>query len=838
MRRRLWIVAFLVLIIFAEPFSFARDEKQDNLFANGSFDSSRHWNCTGIQGARFDHDSKEGGDKRGSLSIIKPEKNETCHNWFHALSPPSDKPYNLKLIVKMKAEGLGKGCEINVMVQCLDESNQFVSSGRCEPLFEDTDWVESSGVFHVPKTCSQIRVLAYFVGQGRAWFDDFRLLRTEEPVTEPTPGAGSKEQARLQELMRGCAEKLNWCFDADEAKQRARKQGKPILLYVRCTDDDKGYASALESMRAPGIAWRDNGLQKDLLFRAGPLSYPEIEELIERRFIPLCLTYKLSSHGRGFSDQEGNKDPLADLGLAAKDFITPALAVVRRNGKLYHKIHRLGILSRSFTDRWLRHCLQGLKASSKAKEPHDLFNDGELERVIAKLRRERDVASKLLEARAMLRLGELKDAEKAVKGIRHPGALLVRGRIEMQRGNWETAAGLFEKSATDGDGSVREAATFFLGWCLERTDATNDARKAWKEIVGESSFGRKAAACLLQGGPCLMMAEVMRSLPDFDKWPEQTEYAEPAEFDALRSLTALLEFQRADGSFGDHSGPRGPGGCDAAITAIASDALWIWKDRVPRSLKKRMDKAHQQALGYLRTWAKRPQSGKGKPFNNAYALMHLIRVGDKDTAGKVISLIENTQFEDGNWTVYYQERPASFNTALCIMALAQAKAKGYKIPEETLERGVKALAAMRQPSGHFPYSTKPGHEWMTTDHGAIARNALCEHALLINGEGRRSDIDRALKLFLEYYEELRVPTKKLYDYFNSRGHGGYYFFFAHRNAIEAAALAGKKMKKKTHQAVRIAVLSASEFDGTFMDSYLLGRAYGTASALWILAYEE
>jgi len=115
-----------------------------------------------------------------------------------------------------------------------------------------------------------------------------------EPVTKPTPGARRKEQARLQELMRGCTETLNWCFDADEAKKRAKKEEKPILLYVQCTDDDKGYASALESIRAPGIAWRDNGLQKDLLFRAGPLSYREIEELIERRFVPLCLTYKQS----------------------------------------------------------------------------------------------------------------------------------------------------------------------------------------------------------------------------------------------------------------------------------------------------------------------------------------------------------------------------------------------------------------------------------------------------------------------------------------------------------------------------------------------------------------
>ncbi len=838
MRRQIWFVVLLVpslLVAFSSP---ARIKGEDNLLKNGSIDSVRHWKSTSIQGAKFDLDKKEGGEKKGSLTIIKPVKDDTCHSWFQALSPLPDKPCNLKLIVKMKAEGLEAGSEVNVMVQCLDENGRFVGAGRCDPLSDDTDWVESSDVFLVPETCSRINVLAYFVGQGQAWFDDFRLFRTEEPVPKPIPGAPGKTESRLQELMRGSTENISWCFDAEKARNRARKEGKPILLYVRCTDDGKGYASALESIRAPDITWRDNGFKKDLLFRVGPLSYREMEELIERRFVPLCLTYKLSSHGQGNPDLEGIKDPLADLGLSGQDFVTPALAVLRRDGKLYRKIHRLGILSRDFIDRWLRHCLRGLKASSKSKEAVDLFHDGELERVTEQLDRNKDIASRLLKARALLRLGKLKETEKALLGVRHPGALALRGRIELLRGNWDKAAGFFRQSVKAGKEPVKEEATFYLGWCLARTGAREDACKAWKKIVGETCFGRKAAACLLEGAPRLMMAEVMRALPEFDEWPEQTEYAEPAPFDARRSLTILLELQREDGSFGDHGGPGGPGGTDAAITAIAADALWTWKSRVPQSLNRRMERAHKRALEFLDAWAKRPQSGNGKPFDNAYALMHLVRVGEKRTAKKIIGHIENTQHEDGNWTVYTPDRPASFNTALCIMALAQSKEKGYAIPKKCLERGVKALAAMRQPSGHFPYSTKPGHEWMTTDHGAIARNALCEHALLINGEGDRSGIDKALNFFLEYHEELRLPTKKLYDYFNPRGHGGYYFFFAHRNAIEAAAFADQKMKKKTYQAVRRAVLSASEFDGTFMDCYLLGRAYGTAMALWILAREE
>jgi|GEM_PF-3079624 len=52
--------------------------------------------------------------------------------------------------------------------------------------------------------------------------------------------------------------------------------------------------------------------------------------------------------------------------------------------------------------------------------------------------------------------------------------------------------------------------------------------------------------------------------------------------------------------------------------------------------------------------------------------MHLARVGEKQTARLVIRPIENTLHGDGNWTAYNPDRPASFNTALCIMACLTA----------------------------------------------------------------------------------------------------------------------------------------------------------------------
>ena len=149
-------------------------------------------------------------------------------------------------------------------------------------------------------------------------------------------------------------------------------------------------------------------------------------------------------------------------------------------------------------------------------------------------------------------------------------------------------------------------------------------------------------------------------------------------------------------------------------------------------------------------------------------------------------------------------------------------------------RGVDALAAMRQAGDLFPYSTGPGHDWMTTDHGSIARDPLCEWVLLELGQGSVDTLVPALARYREHAHELRVPTKRLYDYFNRRGHGGYFFFFAHYNAVHAATWADRKSQRLTLDVARDAVLSAREADGTFVDKFLLGRAYGTAMALLIL----
>jgi hypothetical protein len=321
--------------------------------------------------------------------------------------------------------------------------------------------------------------------------------------------------------------------------------------------------------------------------------------------------------------------------------------------------------------------------------------------------------------------------------------------------------------------------------------------------------------------------------------PETTESGDgKAPFDPARSVGALLKMQRPDGSFGGHLGAVGEGLHDAAITALAGEALLRWRPRLTKPLAQSAERALQDAQTFLDRWSKRGRDDLMDPFNNPYALLFLLRLQAREAAARVAVSIARTQQKDHNWTVYQAERPASFNTALNVLALAEAKAAAIRIDEAALASGAKALEAMRTKEGLFPYSTMKGHEWMTTRHGSIARDALCELALFRAGRPTLPRIATALERFLEFDQELRVPTKKLYDYFNVRGHGGYYFFFAYRNAVEAALHLAEARRKPVFAAVRAEVLAAQEFDGTWIDHAMIGRAYGTAQALWLLAVTE
>lgn len=808
-----------------------------NLFQNGDVEaangrSPKAWSHTGGAGVVFERREAERGH---ALVIANDTAGErTPHNWRQlVVLPAKEKPARLELRARVKAPRLDPAGSACVMVQCLAADGRAIAFAWADEVEgAPAEWRDTSAVFDVPAECTQVHVLAYLVGAGEAWFDDFELEATDKPPRS-SDGRAPDPDLRMQALARGAAGGLPWRFDVEEARAAAQREGRPLLVYVRCIDDDAQLAAAQRDLAMAGVGFHDDGLRKDVLFRAGPLSDPEVAALVATRFVPLVVTYDLSKHGMGPSAD----DPLAPLKLRAHELVTPALVVLEPRGDVVHALHRIGVLHAPSVERMLRAALEKARAKRPgevdAKSAAALAAAGELDAAAKLLQGRSEPAAKALLAAILRRRGDLPGAQKVLGSAPGDEAALERGRQASARGDWEAALAAFGKVGAEAAAELREAAAWGGAFALDRLGRHDEAAARLRGLAGESALGRRAAACLLADGPNLLLAENPVEVADVPELLPATEgLPEVPQFDGARSLRALLDLQRSDGSFIGHMRL-----WDASITAFALDAIDAWSAKLPAAGKARAKAARERALQWLVQWSGGPPNPATDPFHAPYVLLTLARAGEQAAVAKLVERILGQQQADGNWTVYGADRPASFNTALAVRALCAAKELGVAVEEAKLGEALDALEEMRKGGDLWCYSTKPGHEWMTTKHGSIARDCLCEGALLAGGRKAAPRLGPALDRFLETHHELREPTKRLYDYFNGRGHGGYFYFFAHWHAAEAAQHLPAARRKKVLAAIRDELLSCRELDGTWLDHALLGRAYGTAQALKILALD-
>lgn len=905
------------------------------LLDGGALDEKGRW-YHWPSNAEAAHVTDDGASKKGCLYVADDGAGEEgLKMWRGSVTFEAGAHARLRLSCSVKAAGLEPGTRINLMGQVV-AGEEMVAFPRTLWVIEDCDWTDTEVVFDVDPGATRLNLLFFINGVGKAWLDDVSVTPSDADVTQPQRApAPLVRDSKMEALVRGAAGEIPWLLDGAAALEAARERKRPVLIYVRCADPADALPELQGSLEAGAVPFLEDGMQKDLLFRAGPLSTPRIAEFISEEFIPACMSYTLSAHNR----TDAGEMPTAWLTQANKEGDTSSFD--RAEGAADAGSLRIERSVKKQLRSWMQRfdwsgeaatlelaasmkaaqlssggeanvmvqCWKGDKALAYGRlapikrdadwtertATFDVPEGTEAINVVAYLsgsgvahfddiavRREKGeenflkngaltsagssdfgglplVASRVTTPALMVvaadgrrvatldRIGALSDdlvarwLERALKAartdgkspkVKKPHAKIRGARAMAAKGEWGRALDATARVQR----AVGEEAQFLHALCLQRLGRHAEAKEEWKAMASTSAWGRKAAACVLDEGPRLHEAMSLRDFPKLDGLDTTTENL-GRRFDAQDSIVSLLEFQREDGSFGGHRGKLGMGWNDPAITALAIDALRIWEPRANRKLRPRMTEAVSRARGFLRTYVENDRRAptRSAGFINPYTLHTLLREGDSVTAQKLVEHIQAGQDADGNWSVYGDHRPASFNTAQNVHALIAAREAGLLVDGGAIESGLAALGEMRSKDDLFPYSTGPGHEWMTTLHGSIGRDALCEHVLLVGGVGSKERLDAALGRYMRHAHELRAPTKRLYDYFNSRGHGGYFFFFSHHRALEAAqAYASPAVVKRVKAFVREQVLLAQEGDGTFMDHYSSGRAYGTAQALVLL----
>jgi hypothetical protein len=152
-----------------------------------------------------------------------------------------------------------------------------------------------------------------------------------------------------------------------------------------------------------------------------------------------------------------------------------------------------------------------------------------------------------------------------------------------------------------------------------------------------------------------------------------------------------------------------------------------------------------------------------------------------------------------------------------------------------LDPAVDALGRMRGEDGTFAYflfHETGAAEAGTAAAGAVGRGPVCELALRAAGESTPARLGSAVSAFLEQRHLFAAEQGKVLMHAGPDGQGSHYLLFDYAHAALAQAELGGGGPGRVK--VRELVLACRQPDGSFLDTPILGRAYGTAMALLAL----
>ncbi|MHC4136011.1 MAG: hypothetical protein ACYS0K_13610 [Planctomycetota bacterium] len=642
-----------------------------------------------------------------------------------------------------------------------------------------------------------------------------------------------------------------WARTVEEARERAKRERRLVLAFVVPWDGktyEAGYDGA-ERVHPPGSTpadaerqrTRDPGYVKELAILTTLLGNPDLAALISRRCVPVRVrmhTWHFFDGGRGPFD-----DPLPRLGTSERETRPPAIVFATAEGKLLHRIERMGVFSPYLVHRTLlallaRHPKYKASHLPSAKLPFrelvtQLIDGGNFVRARKRLAKppDGDADWAVLAAARMDALeGKLDQAEAALRALaRSKESDTLLGEILIRRRRCAEAVDVLDPTA------VR--ARVHLAYAKERLTKQEEARALWESVLEEAPQGPLAARARLRLASQGPLAREWETLADLGA-PALIETTIAGQGDDAAAVRYLLDQQAPDGSWKDARG--GPGDLSVPRTALCVGALRAWRSSVEDP---RIDDAIRRGTAYVTGWKPRETV-----WDLTYALhleldLHAQKASpeDRQRIEALLAALKRTE-HDGGWTYTRPPRRHTFNTAPILILLARARELGLPADEELMARAARFLEQNRiRKQSVFHYGTTMEH--MTDEKGAkgekstCLRSPLCELALHVAGfEKGTKRLSRALGLFFKYHESARATQKIFESYVDvTNMQDSYRYFFGVYYAASAIRrlppAKGKKLARKLADAIR----RNQELDGSYVDSQMIGKPSSTALALLALA---
>ncbi len=347
-----------------------------------------------------------------------------------------------------------------------------------------------------------------------------------------------------------------------------------------------------------------------------------------------------------------------------------------------------------------------------------------------------------------------------------------------------------------------------------------------------------------------------------------------AEIDASirRGIEYLLKSQHKDGSWGSANSSRPPTAevnapvpgahqaFKAAVTAMCIEALMETGGNDPQVLQA-IDRAEVwlfQRLPHVRRPTPREMYNV---WTHGYGLQCLLKMLDRkpedaarqekinEMIKQQIDLLRRYEVVSGGWAYYEfgaRTQPPSwtsmsFCTCAILVALHDARERGFDVPQPMIDKAIESVLRQRRPDFSILYAEthiyKPMKE-VNRPMGSLGRSQAANFAMRIWGDKLVTDeviktwLDRlfARQLWVEIGRKRPVPHEAWAKV------AGYFYYFGHYYAARCIELLPEKDRPHFQDQLAHLIIPLQEKDGSWWDFpiYDYHQAYGTAFALMTL----
>ena len=569
---------------------------------------------------------------------------------------------------------------------------------------------------------------------------------------------------------------VQWRIDLEGALQEAKEQHKPLFWYV-------------PTLRGSPM---DRKPELDRYLMAGPFTWPSTVQLLNQHFVPLKLV----------PDGELQRR----YGLVRLKFIEPGWLVLDGDGAELQRLDQIV----SFNPQWF---------------------EAPLRRLCGQPQVDLQVAPALRPAWELYRGGRRGEAVAAARQVLLP----------------------------DVPAATRAEARFLIGAALCRDNRRLEADAVWTALAEDlpgQPFAWQAAMEAEGHGPFARGFEdflplppiVLRDLSDGSRAPRGS-YTEAQLWQ--RSVAFLLAMDDGDGvirdSIYDFGGTDSLPNVYAAVSCLVGTALLEAAARAPAL------GLDERTRGRIGSMLDRLAANAGNDallakndrdeilWAYGYRMRFLarwiaLRPDDKPRLAaalqRAVDALEALQPDTGVW---FHEYGNPFAIATALQSLSQAKAGGAVIDQERIDRGLRALVHCKAKNGVYSYGYSARTEARSALEFGAGRAPLCELALRCWNGSDDDKLAAVVGLGMQYHPVL-AAVRKYDDHADQYRNGGFFFWYDMLGRAEAImALPPGADRDRWQAQQKKLVLDLPEFDGCFVDSHELGRAYGTAMALLCFA---